>query len=447
MSRFIALYVPTPDTKLLRQIGVWCNRFTPFVGVECDVTPELLLESQNRKGLILDMTGMHRLFPDLTQVAKTIFTSLQARHIPIRIGIASTIGAAWAFSRFSSQAVHLADDRPLRSQLSSYPIAALRLTEIERGNFQELGLHTVEDIVAIPIKELAQRFGFSVLRKLDLAFGRIQEPLRILKTKEQLSISSAFDIPLIKHESIKACFLKLLEQLLSALQKKSVNASSFYLKVVTEDKEIITRNISLYMASKNIRHLSQVLEPYIESIKPTTAGGISFVAITALHIQPIHQTQNSFTETTTPSYAQPLGELLNLYRHTLGEKNIRKAAFLTSYIPERSFSFQPLEAKKQPQVLHVAKDRPSYLLATPEQITAISMLPDKAPSWITWRKKAVKIVTSAGPERIASEWWIDGITAANEYRDYFKIHAEDGNTFWVFRNSTDMNWFMHGLWV
>lgn len=140
-----------------------------------------------------------------------------------------------------------------------------------------------------------------------------------------------------------------------------------------------------------------------------------------------------------------VGELINTVTAKLGSASVRKAAFRESYIPERSFSYIPLSetAAHSPS----ARDRPARILPHPEEIQAIAMLPDKPPSWIKWRGVGLKTVEGIGPERIAGEWWRDGLEHAGTYRDYFKVQDETGRWLWIYRDARNLQWFLHGIWA
>jgi protein ImuB len=52
--------------------------------------------------------------------------------------------------------------------------------------------------------------------------------------------------------------------------------------------------------------------------------------------------------------------------------------------------------------------------------------------YMRWRR-AQRVVTHAeGPERIAMEWWRH--QEPQPTRDYYRVEAEDGRRFWLYRN-------------
>ena len=93
------------------------------------------------------------------------------------------------------------------------------------------------------------------------------------------------------------------------------------------------------------------------------------------------------------------------------------------------------------------------LLHRPEPITVMALTPDGPPARLRWRGMEQRITTSAGPERIAHEWWHEGAPSEQARRhemgnrDYFKVQDERGCWLWVYRVVETGRWFVHGLWA
>lgn len=449
-QRFIALYLPVSEIKILRYIAIWCQRFTPFVCVEHDISPEILESQKLRRGLILEITGTGRLHRSEDRLGGTIVGELQKRNIPVSAAFACSVGAAWAMSRYSHNTLTIHGAEPINKLVSSYPISSLRLSQDEVASLNEVGIFSLSDIFSVPIKQLAVRFGINVVKRIDQLTGAIHEPLRIVKINEQLSSNLRLDYYITETEALKRVLLHLLDDLLQKLGKKGSKASAFHLRFSTEKGSIITRNVSLYLASRNIRHISSILQPTLDSI--TISEPIVAASITALHIRPLDKDQERFEsfdslQKASPDDERAYGELINVFTARLGANQIRKALLKESYIPERSFELVQIDKFTPQSSSHFIADRPSLLLSPPEPAQAIAMLPDKPPSWLQWRGKKLKLLKGSGPERILEEWWREGLPKALSGRDYFKVQDETGRWLWVFRESETLNWFVHGLWA
>src|SRR5260221_2179937 len=81
-------HLPGKEAKLLKQLGLWCIRYTPIVAIDL---PD---------GLILDVTGCVHLWGGERGYLKEIVNKLRTSGYDARAAIADTIGTAWAVARY-----------------------------------------------------------------------------------------------------------------------------------------------------------------------------------------------------------------------------------------------------------------------------------------------------------------------------------------------------------
>jgi protein ImuB len=102
-----------------------------------------------------------------------------------------------------------------------------------------------------------------------------------------------------------------------------------------------------------------------------------------------------------------------------------------------------------------APARPLRLLARPEPIEAVAPLPDEPPLLFRWRRAVHRVRSASGPERLAPEWWRDGMAGQDaRTRDYFAVEDTEGGRFWLFREglwqagaAAPPRWYLHGLFA
>jgi protein ImuB len=97
------------------------------------------------------------------------------------------------------------------------------------------------------------------------------------------------------------------------------------------------------------------------------------------------------------------------------------------------------------------------MLARPETIDVIALLPDEAPRLFVWRGKRYRVTQGDGPERLHGEWWREGGTEGDlplAVRDYYQVETETGGRYWLFRlgdgehgATGPMRWFIHGAFA
>src|SRR5690606_18103893 len=86
---------PERDLVALRHLGAWATRYAPFVWIDGS-------GAEQPDGLLLDITGCHRLFPDERMLLRRIERDLALLGIRAVAAVASTIGCAWAVARYGT---------------------------------------------------------------------------------------------------------------------------------------------------------------------------------------------------------------------------------------------------------------------------------------------------------------------------------------------------------
>ena len=458
---------PRSDVKALTELARWMGRFSPLVGLDPELHAPILETKKTgrasdlftdplRWGVIVDLTGTERLHGETEALITKLLTRFAHVGITASTALAPTLGGAWALARFGGQAiVRASDTTSLRTSLALLPIEALRLPITTRTALHEVGVTQIGELLKIPPRTLTVRFGHLLLNRLDQALGRVEESFRALPIPTIFRATARFDVPLTHHAALERTIVRLTQKLLERLSRSGYTARTFFIylegRTVARTKKTLLKTVNLATGSAAASHLTSVIAPIIESI--TFEEGAHLIVVAAENIERALHSQSDFladSETTLIEAAR--GELLNTLVVQLGEERVRRAEFLPSYIPERSFSFAPIRADgKDPFVgsctPSLIVDRPPHLFSAPEPAKVIAMLPDKPPSWIEWRKNGGKILFGSGPERIAPEWWHGDVNAPQEERDYFKVQTENGAWLWVFRNNHTHEWFVHGVWI
>ena len=455
---YVEPFDPVRDCRALYKLAVRCLDFSPLVGLDHELfvgRSQGTLEevSPLHYGITIDLTGTEKLHGDITKLALHIHGFFKGT---AAIAVAPTLGAAWALSRYSVAGAPriVINTQEIVPALSPLPLAALRIPAPSLELLRDVGMTSIGDLTYLPRYTLAQRFGKFVTYRLEQTFGDIEERLHTVEETKRYNASRIFEPPLTHRKSIVISIHSLFQTVINKLKGNKRSAKYFHLAIQDTAKAVIYREFALASATDDIGHLSTIIEPIIDGMN--FSGEIREITITARQIEATRSEQRSLSP--SPHKDEPDSrekkELLNTFSVRIGKERLLFAKLNQSYIPEKSFSYHSASDAAETMSVHESiphytlHERPSHLLATPEEITTISMLPDKPPSFIQWRGKKLKILTGIGPERISPEWWGGNLAKeAGVTRDYFKVQDECGRWLWVFRDQTTHTWFLHGMWV
>lgn len=472
---FTAEFNPRYDTTALYRFAFWAaTHLSPLVSLDQELVRawgknNFQTLSPLNFGIVVDLTGSEKLHGDDEQIFNKVADFLRPHQLSARMAIAPTIGAAWGLARFGTTPA-TAPANTLNTALAPLPIAALRVETQTVKALGELGIYSIGMLRELPKRTLLSRFGVQLLKRLDQASGAIEEYFFALNLPPAHFTERNFDPPLGNRKAIEITLNQLVLSLNSKLTKQGRQASRFLFRLsgrTPDGRRLVTAHeLSLHFASSRPRHLSQILATFTDGV--TFPGMVETITLSAASTEPIRRTQEILIgEESQASFAREIGELLNSLALRLGASQLSQATLVATHLPEESFAYKTahsstIEATNLAPASIPVRDisergitehgeRPSYLLAKPEEIVVIALLPDRPPSWFRWRGGEHRVVQSSGPERLCGEWWsrpVQEPTAQKQsvQRDYFRVQDDAGRWLWVFRNRLN-RWFVHGLWI
>jgi protein ImuB len=451
---------PVRDYDALYKLAVWCLRYSPLVGLDAELCTahgkqELDILSSLHYGIIIDLSGTERLHGSPQNVATALWKLFRRQ---ARIGVAPTIGGAWALSRYTEPpgAVVLSPAK-LQDSLASLSTLALRISPQSAADLAAVGIETIGELLTLPKHALSERFGKALLSRLHQALGDYEEQLRVVEPPTCYERRKVFEPPLIHRRAIVIAIEHIFKDLITELSARQIGAGYFSLCISDTSAATTHKEFPLASATNNAKHLLEIIEPIIDSMR--FCGEVREINLRAHSLARTTTQQRSFTEHKHDStdIARSHTELLNSFTLRIGKDRVVRAVIHDSFIPERSFSYTSISqthcddnhqhSVMEPRSPYNLRERPPTLFTTPEPIHTLAMLPDKPPSRIQWRGKHLSIISGTGPERIAPEWWRTHLQNGSfAGRDYFTIQDDAGRWLWVFREASTQRWFVHGVW-
>ncbi|HPH93128.1 MAG TPA: DNA polymerase Y family protein, partial [Ferruginibacter sp.] len=312
--------IPGLSTKLLTGIGEWCIRFAPAVAID------------EPNGLLLEVTGCAHLWGDEKDYLTDIYKRIRQFGYDIKIGIADTIGAAWAIARFGKGSPIVESGQQSKALLS-LPAAALRIEPVIAERLEKLGLRQVKDFIHLPRPSLRRRFGQVLLQRINQALGYEEEWITPLQTIEPYQERLPCLEPIVTATGIEIAIQRMLDVLCKRLQQEGKGLRIALLKGYRVDGKVVSIEIGTNRPSCNTKHLFKLFEIKIDSIEP--ALGIELFTMNALKVEDVSVTQEKLWEQHGGLDDIELSELLDRIEGKMGSNHIHRYVPAEHYWPER----------------------------------------------------------------------------------------------------------------
>lgn len=419
------------EAKLLKQLGLWCIRYTPIVAVDLP------------NCLILDISGCTHLWNGERSYLKEIVNKLRTSGYNARAAIADTIGAAWAVARYGKTTPIIESGIQAQALLNLPPIS-LRLEEAVVQKLQKLGFNTIKSFMQIPRTVLRRRFGEQFLLRLAQALGSEDERMVPLVPPIPYTERLPCLEPVRTAKAIEIAIQKLLGALCTRLKPEGKGVRKAALKCYRIDGKMVQAGISTNRGSHSVSHLFKLFELQINKIEP--ALGIELFVLEAPKVEDIDPVQEKLWAQKPGLHDTSLAELLDKLAGKIGANAISRYLPAEHYWPERSTKQAKTLAETPVTKWRTDRPRPLRLLQRPERVEVMALLPDYPPKVFTYKGRRHNIEKADGPERIEREWWRD----KGEHRDYYAVEDSEGQRYWLFRSGhydAAPQWYIHGFFA
>lgn len=440
---------PDADDAALRRLALWATRYTP--------TASPWSETDGADGFFLDVEGASHLFGGEDRLLADLAARLEHFGLPARLAVANTPGMAWAASHFHSARLSVLPSGQEAAALAGMPIAALRLSGETRSALRRLGFKTVGALMDKPRAPFAARFAAELLRRLDQALGRVEEPLvPVVAPPVYHSLQYLLE-PIFTKEAIVARAGRLMQMLTRALSRDDAGARSLRLCLYRVDGAVEIIVIGLTAPTRSVAHVMRLLELKLETLTALEdldidlGFGFEAIGLAVTRAEPMPAWQIGLATGDDGDRAERCATLIDALRSRLGPSRVRRFEPVASHMPERAEILPPLAAATAPAWPGPEQTRPLLLLPRAEPAEVTALVPDGPPRQFSWRGATYDVAGAQGPERIGAEWWREPQNTLT--RDYYLVEDGEGRRFWLYREglyereTAAAHWFVQGLFA
>jgi protein ImuB len=463
---------PQADFRLLETIADWCDRYTPLVGLD---PPD---------GLKLDISGCAHLFGGEAALARDLVDRLGRQGFRTRVAVADTLGCAWAIARYGdvgtlihgesierAACVSIVPPGKVETAMRPLPVAALRSDSETVAALAAAGLCSIADLADRPRAPLAARFGEELMRRLDRAFGRIDEPMTPRLPLPAAFAERRFAEPIVHETCVLDTIERLARQLAQVLERRGEGIRLVQLALFRADGVVHRLEFGTGAPLREPVRVRRLFEDRLAALDDACDPGFGFdmVRLAALVTERCDPLQIGLAGGNAANRAEELAHLIDRLGARFGLRRITRLVPQDTHIPEFAVAAVPAHAARStidtpspssrlrgeaetPEQDSLAPSRPIRLLERPEPIEAVAEVPDGPPVRFRWRRVLHEVAHAEGPERIAMEWWRDA-EGRTLTRDYFRVESKLGARVWLYREGlygreTDRpRWYLHGLFA
>jgi protein ImuB len=465
---------PQSDREALERLAAWCHRYSPLVGLEDAAEPDCLL---------LDVTGVARFFDGEETLAHRILSQFARRDFLVRIGLADTIGAAWAAAHFGESgecktesgkgseqdrlecrwlrrrvvdppapapapadvpaSVVIVPSGKTTEALATMPLDALRLPDEVLDLLRQLGLQRVGELESLPRADFNARFGLELLHRWDQATSRLDEPIVALPLPQEFEAEQFFEHPIGERVTLEVVLKRLVDRVAQMAAMAGRGALRVEGTFDCRTSGNVCFDVGLFRPSASADHLFGLLQMRLERL--ILPGKVETATVKITETAALEKHQAELFDSGTAEHARHTADLIDRLASRLGRRAILGVRLLAEAQPERAYCYDSLfDGKRRGGKCSPTRDlppRPLQLLKRPIRLAAVSIMPDGPPLHFTLPAGQQRVARSWGPERIQTGWW----RGQPIHRDYYRVETSTGARYWLFGRRSDGNWFLHGI--
>lgn len=391
--------------------------------------------------------------------------------------------------------------------LAELPIAALRIDEETVGKLRRLGVRTLCQLWQLPRDGLASRLGAQLLKRSDQALGALDEPIIALHSAPDWMLEFPLETATRAEATLAEVLRRLCQELAQRLRARGQGALRCVSRLDLVRCRPLIMQLGLFRASDDPEHLHALLVGQLEqallsleaqrpashlskrqNAAPTRAaqdsrqsrgaasgsavgsdGGLAVddtgsvwrVSLQATLTGPIVWEQTQLFDQSDARHRQQLARLIDTLSGRLGRGQVLEARIERDAQPEQAVSYRPLTGRRrdgtEQKTLHKLNSRlassgaeprpsdplrrPTHLFAPPEPLAGVSCSGEGVPIEFVFENRRQRVLAHWGPERLESGWW----RGPSMRREYFRIETGGGDWWWIYRDITSGNWYVHGL--
>ena len=294
--------------------------------------------------------------------------------------------------------------------------------------------------------ELVARLGAAMLAILDEALGNAATPITPRKSPPDYWQEQNFAEPVTNEEIIRASLAALALVLGKILERHGQGARRLEAVFFRADGAVRRIAIEMGAPTRDPAMIDRLFREKLAMLSDPLDPGFGFdlIRLCATHMERINS--GVIDLNARANEAAEIGFLIDRLATRFGSHRILAFRPHDTHVPEEAWVSVPAQhaqlSKLSWRKIRKPKDAPRRPL---RQFAMAKLVDFTATQHFVWRKILHRLMQCEGPERIAMEWWHH--ETLQSARDYFRVEDGEGKRYWLFRQGTPPQWFLHGVFA
>ena len=497
---------PHEDIEALCELAEQAQQFSPLVGLEqLDKKPWAGRWLLQPECLLLDVTGIAELFGGEPQLLGEVARWLGAQRLFGCLGLAGTVGAAWALANYRTRspsaltlplggsevsnspdvsnspndvpACRIASNVARRSascenvarrsapcELAELPLAALRLPPETVIALQRLGLRRIGQLSQLPRAGMAARLGEQLLLRWDQATGQQPEPIITRHALPDWHLEQSLEFPTQHRETMAELVRRLTRQLAERLSRRGQGALRIVCRLDLVESPPLVMQLGLFRPNADAQHLEMLLIGQLDQQLPSRWAAAGAPPLWRLSLQatltaPLVWRQTELFEAGETASRGQLARLVDTLSSRLGRKAVLSASLQREAQPELACRLQPMTGRKPDgdaqQTIRKLSSRLARARGEPARED-----PQRRPTQLFSPPLPIQVSSGESAQPTRFTWrgtWLEIVEATGPERlesgwwrgpsvrrDYFRVATNQAGWWWIFRDMNTGGWFLHG---
>ncbi len=383
----------------------------------------------------LDASGLHRLYPALSEWAASVYKALRGEGFEVAIAVGFSRFGVYAAAKANRGTTVFRSADHERNAVQRTPMDRLDLDPALHQTLFKLGVRTLGEFIALPAASVRRRLGAQAHALHRMAQGGEWRPLQPRPIPEPAERTADLEYPETQHDRLMAIAAPMMRRLLEALAQRRETLEALHLDLKLDNGARQHERIAPASPTNDAKQLTLLLRLRLESL--ALPAGVVELTLRADGIA-TGEDQLSLFQHAPQRGLDAAREAFARVQAEFGDGAVVRACLREGHLPEAGFSWEPLDRLRAPDPPHSSSRLLVRRLYTPP-ITLPPRPRHDAGEWFVAGAAEGPVEEMLGPYVLSGGWWM-----RETVRSYYYVRTRSGRWLWVYHDAKRRRWYLQG---